>query len=190
MSGKSDPNRRAENLGEIQSDGAELTEQSRTAISSQTSFDRHEHKAGKPAQLQDTESTKDDGTHAGSDKDIENKPNLSVKQKLKRFYYEYKEKLKDLPLRWKLVWVFGIVIWAPLAYTVLLIIPGSMVMFVVFWTAFVLKYGTKQEPGQLYENDDSGSDIDGDVSMPLLKPDIPLIPVVSTYEDDVVEFVV
>lgn len=31
------------------------------------------------------------------------------------------------------------VLWAPLAYTVLAIVPGSMMLFLVFWTAFVLK---------------------------------------------------
>jgi hypothetical protein len=85
---------------------------------------------------------------------------------LKASAREYKGKLAAVPTRWKVVWVLGIAVWAPLAYTVLLIVPGSMVLFTVAWTTFVLRYGSPkrvadgqdQEGVAVYEDDDEEGD--------------------------------
>jgi ATP-binding cassette subfamily C (CFTR/MRP) protein 1 len=45
-----------------------------------------------------------------------------------------------MPIGWKVLYVGVIVLWAPVAYTVLALVPGSMVLFVTAWTAFVLRH--------------------------------------------------
>jgi hypothetical protein len=93
---------------------------------------------------------------------------------LKASAREYKGKLAAVPTRWKVVWVLGIAVWAPLAYTVLLIVPGSMVLFTVAWTTFVLRYGSPrkvadgQEGVAVYEDDD-----EDDNELQLFIPQIP-----------------
>jgi len=84
---------------------------------------------------------------------------------LKASAREYKGKLAAVPTRWKVVWVLGIAVWAPLAYTVLLIVPGSMVLFTVAWTTFVLRYGSPpkvadgQEGVAVYEDDEDDNEL-------------------------------
>ena len=36
-------------------------------------------------------------------------------------------------LRWKFVWLAGVLLWSPLAFTVLLVVPGSMTLFFAVW---------------------------------------------------------
>lgn len=53
---------------------------------------------------------------------------------------EYKETLSVLPLHWKVIWAVVLLLWVPIAYTVAAPIPGSMLLFLIAWTSFVLRH--------------------------------------------------
>jgi hypothetical protein len=75
-------------------------------------------------------------------------------------------RVRHLPTRWKVVWAGGIVLWAPIAFTVLLVVPGSMAMFIVAWTAFVLKKAGRPADADAYlEVADVDSDDDAKIPM-------------------------
>ena len=42
-------------------------------------------------------------------------------------------------LRWKFVWLAGVLLWSPLAFTVLLVVPGSMTLFFAAWYSHFFK---------------------------------------------------
>lgn len=81
---------------------------------------------------------------------------------------EYVTAVAGIPLRWKFVWILGIIIWAPLAFTALLFVPGSMAVFLATWTPFVVRCGLKGRsagPGHVPNPDPDGG------SVPLLQPE-------------------
>ena len=72
---------------------------------------------------------------------------------------EYKETLSVLPIHWKIIWAIVLLLWVPIAYTVAAPVPGSMFLFLIAWTSFVLKHAGAGE-GQDSDEDAVGS---GDV---------------------------
>eukprot|EP01043_Picozoa_sp_COSAG02_P019365 COSAG02_NODE_929_length_15840_cov_55.918493_2_plen_229_part_00 len=63
---------------------------------------------------------------------------------------EYKETLSVLPLYWKIIWAVVLLLWVPIAYTVAAPVPGSMLLFLLAWTSFVLR-----RAGQVQEEPDA-----------------------------------
>jgi len=60
-----------------------------------------------------------------------------------------------LPMRWKFVWLAGVVLWSPLAFTVLLVVPGSMTLFFAVWTPFVIRLALKREEARKREEEEA-----------------------------------
>ena len=59
-----------------------------------------------------------------------------------------------MPVHWKIIWVVVLLLWAPIAYTVAAPVPGSMYLFLVAWTAFVLRCaGSEPEEEQPRESE-------------------------------------
>jgi hypothetical protein len=52
-------------------------------------------------------------------------PPRSSKEKVVALVQEYRAKVLLMPCRWKVVWALVLLLWAPLAYTVLALVPVS-----------------------------------------------------------------
>ena len=52
---------------------------------------------------------------------------------------EYRDTLSVLPFYWKIIWAVVLLLWVPIAYTVAAPVPGSMLLFLIAWTTFVLR---------------------------------------------------
>ena len=77
-------------------------------------------------------------------------------EKITALVQEYREKVALMPIRYKLLWAVVLLLWAPLAYTVLAVVPGSMMLFLVAWTTIVLKMSGNAEDGEEEEEQSVG----------------------------------
>jgi hypothetical protein len=66
------------------------------------------------------------------------------------------QELQDISCGWKMIWLLGVLVWAPLAFTVLLVVPGSMGIFLAVWTPLIIKCAVGREvKGHTVSGDES-----------------------------------
>ena len=83
------------------------------------------------------------------------------KEKVRANLVETRDNLAMMPVHWKIIWVVVLLLWAPIAYTVAAPVPGSMYLFLVAWTAFVLRCAGSEPPEEEQQPRESELGVEG-----------------------------
>ena len=83
------------------------------------------------------------------------------KEKVRANLIETRDNLAMMPVHWKIIWVVVLLLWAPIAYTVAAPVPGSMYLFLVAWTAFVLRCAGSEPPEEEQQPRESELGVEG-----------------------------